>query len=230
MTAYFLGNLLGRFIISALIVYVVLLLLNKFQFKPALNRLRRPLPIASILLIFLLGLATSLRAESGRALRPFVVTEIPKAGLSVYVPERPKWQFTTEPRAGTYAVILTTPEKYYPPASMEIVLNHRLRVSRAELEKTAVTALNTVRQNAGLTHLITASDLKPVTYGDIQAYEDHYELQSDGETYSVKSVMGIMPSGRPITMFLATAEGQLSHIEHMSRKIWNKLTELQGKP
>ena len=79
MTAYFLGNLLGRFVISALIVFVVLLLLNKLQFKPALKRLRRPLPIASTLLIFLLGLATSLRAESDRALRPFVVTEIPNA-------------------------------------------------------------------------------------------------------------------------------------------------------
>lgn len=229
MTAHLLGNLLGRLLMSAALVYLVVLAINRFDFKRALSRLKRPLPIVSIVVVFFLGLAGSLRAEDGRALRPFLVTKVPEAGLQIYVPERPEWHLDLERRAGNRVVLLSTPADYYPRASMEIVLNKRLRIDADQLRSAAVAALNTARENAGIRQRIDANSIKAVSYGVIQAYEDQYELTVDDESYSVKSVMGIMPSGRPITLLLATAEGQLTHIKDMSEKIWSKLKELPAE-
>ncbi len=173
----------------------------------------------SILLILSLIISISLYADTDRAKRPFARIKSPKVGLNVPVPARPEWNHSIEPRSGTYALLISTPEKFYPQVSMEIILNHRLQVNPTKLETTAVTTLNTVREKAGVTEKITKSDLKAVIYGDIQAYQDTYKLVSEGKSYSIKSVMGIMSSGHPITMFLATPEGQMKHIEDISRDL-----------
>lgn len=172
----------------------------------------------------------SLQADEGRAKRPFEVIDIDKARLNVYVPARPEWSYSVEPRAGTYAVILTTPEKFYPQASMEIVLNHRLNVNPIKLEVTALNALNAVREKLGMSEKLTKDNIQYVNYGEIQAYEDTFNLKVEDKNYSMKSIMGIMPSGHPITIFLATSKGQLKHIESMSEKIWGRLKELPEEP
>jgi len=228
MTDYFIGNLLGRLLMSGLLIYVVLLLFNRFSFREALAGLKRPLSLAMILLVFALGLAGSSHAAtvSERAKRPFAVTKIPEAGLSVFVPDRPSWNLQVQQRRDASAVILSTPDLYYPPASMELVLNQNLQVKKEELATVALSALNTVREKAGVSSGFTQDQLKAVQYGDIQAYEVQYDFQADGDTYSAKSVMGVMPSGKPITFFLATPKGELKHIEHMADKIWSHLKEL----
>ncbi len=109
---------------------------------------------------------------------------------------------------------------------MEIVLNARLRVDAEKLQATAVVALNVARENAGISQRVDADSIKAVTYGNIMAYEDEYELIADDKSYGVKSVIGMMPSGRPITLLLATPAGQLTHIKDISEKIWGKLKEL----
>ncbi len=178
------------------------------------------------LIILSLITTNTLYADSDRAKRPFARIKSLKVGLNVPVPARPEWNHSIEPRAGTYALLISTPEKFYPQVSMEIVLNHRLNVNPTKLETTAVTALNAVREKAGISERITKSDLKAVIYGDIQAYQDAYQLKLKGQTYSIKSIMGIMPSGHPITLFLATPEGQMKHIEDISNKIWKNIKEL----
>jgi len=180
------------------------------------------------LVLFLLG--SGVFADSDRAKRPFSVVEIEKAKLIVYVPARPEWDYSVEPRDGTYAVILTTPEKFYPQASMEIILNHRLDINPLNFEVTALDALNTIRQRSGMRKSLTKSDLQFVSFGDIQAYEDTFELKLKGKNFSVKSIMGLMPSGHPITIFIATPKGQLKHIKVITEKIFGKLKEIQSNP
>ena len=224
MSAYVIGNIVGRLVMSGFIVYVLLVIINRFQFKLAFQRLKRPLPIISIIFVFLFGFAMNVQANDARDERPFYVIELPKAGLSVYVPERPTWEYSLDKRVGTYAVLLNTPEEYYPPASMEIVLNRKLRIDQSELHEVAITAFNTARKSVGISPL-NENNLQNVTYGAIEALEDVYEIVSDGRTYSVKNALGIMPSGRPVTLLLTTPLGQIKHIGHMVKKIWDNLDE-----
>lgn len=59
MDAYVIGNLVGRMLMSILIVYLVLLCFNKFDFKKAAGRLKRIVPLVSIVILFILGLAAN---------------------------------------------------------------------------------------------------------------------------------------------------------------------------
>jgi len=57
MDAYILGNLAGRLLMSALIVYLVLLVLGKFDFRRAARQMKGVLPLLAVVLLFIMGLA-----------------------------------------------------------------------------------------------------------------------------------------------------------------------------
>lgn len=226
MSGFEIGNIVGRLLMSALIVYVILLLLKKFQFGVAFRGLKRPLPVISIIIIFLLGLAGSAQAASDRAQRPFDATEFPGAGLIVYVPSRPEWNVETEQKHNAKTIRLSTPEKYYPPAVIEITLLKKLRVGKKEFADVAVSTLNTGRANSGVITTISFSDLKQEVYGNIEAYSTQYDIRAGGQTYSMKSLLGLMPNGKPILLSILTTKGQIADIEHMANKIWSNIKEL----
>ena len=54
--AYIIGNLLGRLIMSAFIVWAVLFLMKRFDYKVATKSLKKPVPMLSIFVLFFLGL------------------------------------------------------------------------------------------------------------------------------------------------------------------------------
>lgn len=95
MSAYVIGNLVGRLVMSALIVYVIILLFKRFNASEAFRKMKSPWSIMAVLFIFLLGLAGSTHAaEQERALRPFNITEFPEAGLEVCtIQARVKYQY-----------------------------------------------------------------------------------------------------------------------------------------
>lgn len=55
MNAYLIGNLVGRLFISIVIVFIILLFMNRFKFKQSLKRMLKPIPIVCTLILFLLG-------------------------------------------------------------------------------------------------------------------------------------------------------------------------------
>jgi len=57
MDAYILGNLAGRLLMSALIVYLVLFVLCKFDFRRAARRMKGVTSILAIAFLFIVGLA-----------------------------------------------------------------------------------------------------------------------------------------------------------------------------
>jgi len=56
--AFLIGNLLGRLIASALVVWFVMLFIKKLDFKAASRSMRSPIPLIAVLLVFILGLAS----------------------------------------------------------------------------------------------------------------------------------------------------------------------------
>jgi len=57
MDAYILGNLIGRLLMSALIVYLVLLIFGRFDFRQAARRMRRVSSVLAVIILFMVGLA-----------------------------------------------------------------------------------------------------------------------------------------------------------------------------
>ena len=61
--AYVIGNLVGRLLLSAIIVLVVMFIVKKFDMKKAMSSMKRPLPVASVVIIFFLGLLVQAYAD-----------------------------------------------------------------------------------------------------------------------------------------------------------------------
>ncbi len=59
MDAFAIGNLVGRLLMSAVLVYLLLLIFNRFDFKQSTNRMKGILPIVSVLVLFVLGLGVN---------------------------------------------------------------------------------------------------------------------------------------------------------------------------
>ncbi|MFV0478353.1 MAG: hypothetical protein ACK5ME_11025 [Parahaliea sp.] len=59
MDAYFIGNLVGRLLVSIVLVYIVLLAFSQFDFRRAGRRLKGVGPVIAVLLVFILGIAGS---------------------------------------------------------------------------------------------------------------------------------------------------------------------------
>lgn len=57
--AYLVGNLLGRFIFSFLLVLIVMFFLKRFEFKEAFSAALKPIPLLMTVIIFSLGIVGS---------------------------------------------------------------------------------------------------------------------------------------------------------------------------
>jgi hypothetical protein len=57
MSLYVFGNLFGRLVVSYLLVWVVLLLIAKFDWRKAFRNSRRWYAIVAVLILFLIGIA-----------------------------------------------------------------------------------------------------------------------------------------------------------------------------
>ena len=105
MSSYLLGNIIGRFIASAFLVWLVLLVINRFSFSTSVKKLIKPLPLIAVLLLFFLGLASNAIAASNSDTTTeatnndkqlFYVTTFPELGIEeIYIPAEPAWRFDT---------------------------------------------------------------------------------------------------------------------------------------
>ncbi|MFK7732290.1 MAG: hypothetical protein AB8B48_11795 [Pseudomonadales bacterium] len=225
MDAYTIGNLLGRLLLCIALVYVGLLIFAKLNFALSAKRLRHPVSLISIVALFILGVSVNAVADDSRALRPFITTEFSAPRLTVYIPERPEWLVAMENRSGAHALVLSTPQYYYPHASLEIIHSYRHKVEAQDLQNSAFIALNEVRKKIGVKS-IDNSNLETVSYGQLQGYSDEFRMVYEGSVYSARSYFMIFESEAPVTIFLVASDGQIDHIDHMVEKILRNLSPL----
>jgi len=57
---YLIGNIIGRFIASILLVWIILFLFNKFDASQANTKLKRPLSIVGVFVLFAIGMLGTL--------------------------------------------------------------------------------------------------------------------------------------------------------------------------
>lgn len=176
--------------------------------------------------IFVFFVLLSFSSYADRASRPFEVRQFEQAGLEVYIPGKPPWNYHIEERTSGHAVLLSTPDAYYPMTAMEILLNPNQRVRQGDLEVVALSAINKIRWDLGFKKRLQPSDLIQIEYGKLRVYAHVFHLKHDGQRYSMKAMVGAMPSQQPITFLVSTPRGQLEHIEHMVYKIAKNLSVL----
>lgn len=158
--------------------------------------------------------------------RPFGAHQLNDVGLEIWVPQRPKWQLEVDSgRRSTPAAILSTPDNYYPETAIEIVLNKGMNVPGNQLEKTAESAIREIRVNSGLSGELD-SRLNVARYGDIAGYSDQFDVDFQGQSYSMEVTVGRFSNGEVVTMLVTTPKGQLTHIDVMKKKIFRKLSLL----
>ena len=141
------------------------------------------------------------------------------------MPARPKWTLALDARSGTDAVIMSTPEKYFPTTVVEIVLNKSIKVDEVDLKDTSVVALNKIRSGVNLGKVDKAS-LKSVSFGDIVGYQDQFDITFEGQRYSMQAVVGKFSSNESITLLITTPKGQMEAASVMKKKIYKKLSLL----
>ena len=65
MSSYLIGNLAGRLLMSAFLVWLVLLCINRFKPAYSAKRLLRPLPLLAVVTVFIAGLIGHVVSDTG---------------------------------------------------------------------------------------------------------------------------------------------------------------------
>lgn len=84
MSSYLIGNLVGRLLMSTLLVWLVLLCTNRFDTGKSTKKLLRPVALLSTFTLFFLGLAGHAVAGTSNKLQIYAVPDIglPETSIS----------------------------------------------------------------------------------------------------------------------------------------------------
>ena len=227
MSAFLLGNLVGRLLFSVFAVWLVLLLMNKFKAKAALHRLRRPLPLIAVTLIFFLGLVGSAKAAEADTKQLFHIMTFAEASLDdVYLPAEPRWDYQLDKRHATHAVILSSPATVENPAVLELVLDNRLRVDPAQMREISASTIAVVKEKLGLPSDVAASSLDAVSYDQLQGWKLGFNYRHQGTALAFDVEVLRFPSGHVVTAMSSARAGELELFAVTKGKILRHLKEM----
>ena len=227
MSAFLLGNLVGRLLFSVFAVWLVLLLMNKFNAKTALRRLRRPLPLIAVTVVFFLGLVGSAKAANPDDKQLFHVMTFAEASLDdVYLPAEPRWDYQLDKRHSTHAVILSSPANVANPAVLELVLDNRLRVDPAQMREISASTIAVVKEKLGLPSDVKASSLDSVAYDDLQGWKLGFNYRHQGTALAFEVEVLRFPSGHVVTAMSSARAGELALFASTKGKILRHLKEI----
>lgn len=164
-------------------------------------------------------------AQAEETLRHFEVYEIPDAGLIIYKPDSPAWDMIVDERRSNDAVILSTPNNYYPSTSVEIRLDQRFTSTPVDLPSIVETLNKTLREKTGGS-TGPSVDFSSISYGNISGLQNQFNIKLDNEPYTIRHVVGLMPTGHIVTLMATTPSGMIDAIEPMLKKIYSNLKEI----
>jgi len=116
---------------SAFLVWLVLLCINRFKFGYSAKRLIRPLPLLSTITLFFLGLIGHAAADTHDK-QLFWVSTFPNVGIQeIYIPAEPEWFFETEHHKQHKVLKLTSQAGNDVPAFVQLI-QHTFPVSDSD--------------------------------------------------------------------------------------------------
>ena len=180
---------------------------------------------SSVFLISILFLCCLQISDADSSFRHFEVYKVPEVGLIVYKPGTPEWEINVDERAGDDVVLLASPQKYFPPTSIEIRLNQQHDIARDDLEEFALVVADALRKKTN-SPTLDNSRLQQIQYGKIAAFKNEFDITHQNRDLTIRHIIGRMPSGHIVTMMATTPINQIDAVEFMLSKIYSNLTEI----
>jgi len=197
MSSYLIGNLVGRLLMSAFLVWLVLLCINRFKFGYSAKRLIRPLPLLSTITLFFLGLIGHAAADT-QAKQLFWVSTFPDIGIEeIYIPAEPEWLFETELHDQHKTLTLTSQAINDVPAFAQLI-QHAFPVSdsnyavvRDAVVERYENQLNTslVAQHPKENHLSSTSFVTTTQYRSDSMFHQLDIFPANGRVWTFSSVV-----------------------------------------
>jgi hypothetical protein len=134
----------------------------------------------------------------------------------------PKWIWTTRHHDDITEFSAATPKYYYPPALLNVQYFKNVQVPKDELFATAKVTIQQAQQNFnGSKPLIT--NLRKVSYGELQGYEAVFEAKVDGVLHDIKLLVATNNDGNMLTLLAYTLPGKLPHVQPALKRAWDHI-------
>jgi len=204
MSSYLIGNLVGRLLMSAFLVWLVLLCINRFKFGYSAKRLIRPLPLLSTVTLFFLGLISHAAADTHDK-QLFWVSTFPNVGIKeIYIPAEPEWFFETEHHKQHKVLKLTSQAGNDVPAFVQLI-QHTFPVAESDYSvvRDAVVERYESQLNTSLTtqpakenHLSSSSYVATTQYGADSTFHQLDIFLSRGRVWTFNSIVTTEEAGQ----------------------------------
>lgn len=225
MSAYLLGNLMGRFALSYAVIWLVMwLMLARLNWREAFRRTHHWSGLIATTTIFLIGLISTATATE-RTGRPMIIHRVAELGLEIWTEQDPRWetQISASKEAATF--IAETPALAYPPAHMSWTSLPQMKFDAADIEAAASGAIHQVAANYGV-RTPGQLALEPKQYGDLSGFESVFTATSQHMPIEVRVFCGHRPGRPAVVMQVATLENKLGHLSEHVRRSWGNVRYL----
>lgn len=224
MTAYIIGNIIGRVALSYAIIWIAIWLgVARRNWRDAFRRANHWLGLTSITTIFFLGLIAQSADAAQRIGRPMIIHRLPDLGLEIWTEQDPEWETNLTKHSGAATFVAETPALTYPPAVMSWTTLPQLRFDSRDIEAGAKGTLHQVAANH---HAQPPTQITHRQYGDLEGYEALFESKSQDVPIEVRAFCGHRPGHAPVLMQVTTLKNKSAHLAEHIRRSWNNVRYL----
>jgi hypothetical protein len=225
MTAYIIGNVIGRLALSYAIIWVAVWLgLARRSWRDAFRRTNHWMGLTSITTLFFLGLIAQSAHAAQRTGRPMIIHRLPALGLEIWTEQDPEWETHLSEGNTAATFVAETPALTYPPALMSWTTLPQLRFNTRDLEASAKGALDQLATNH---HAQPPARITRQQYGDLTGYEATFEAHSQNIPIEVRAFCGHRPGHAPVLMQVTTLKNKSAHLAEHIRRSWTHVRYLQ---
>lgn len=226
MSAYLLGNLIGRFALSYAVIWLVMwLMLARLNWRDAFRRTNHWSGLVAATTLFLIGMTLTATAAE-RVGRPMLIHRVAELGLEIWTEQDPQWETHLHRANGATTFSAETSALTYPPAHMSWTTVPELRFAEHDIETAARGALHQVAANFRV-RLPDRISMKPRQYGDLIGFESVFEAESERVPIDVRAFCGHRPGKPAVVMQVSTLRNKLPHLHEHVRRSWSHVRYLQ---
>lgn len=226
MSAYLLGNLIGRFVLSYAVIWLVMwLMLAKLNWRDAFRRTNHWSGLVATTTLFLIGMTLTATAAE-RVGRPMLIHRVAELGLEIWTEQDPQWETHLHAANGATTFSAETPALTYPPAHMSWTTVPQLNFTKRDIETAARGALHQVAANLGVRFPDRIS-IKPRQYGDLTGFESVFQAESERVPIDVRAFCGHRAGKPAVVMQVSTLRNKLPHLNEHLRRSWSHVRYLK---
>lgn len=226
MSAYLLGNLTGRFVLSYAVIWLVMwLMLARLNWRDAFRRTNHWSGLVATTTLFLIGMTLTATAAE-RVGRPMLIHRVAELGLEIWTEHDPQWETHLHEANGATTFSAETPALTYPPAHMSWTTVPQLNFTERDIETAARGALHQVAANLGVRFPDRIS-IKPRQYGDLTGFESVFQAESERVPIDVRAFCGHRAGKPAVVMQVSTLRNKLPDLNEHLRRSWSHVRYLK---